>query len=90
MKKEKMRIILKTIVYIFFPPYAITYLLKTFDFISLTIEISVFLALFLNMTNIFLALVLFNFSKNKSNQLFMLINLGEWDYVSYSCFLLLH
>lgn len=71
-----MRIILKTIVYIFFPPYAIAYLLKTFDLISLTTEISVFLALFLNMANIFFALVLFNFSKNKSNQLFMILNLG--------------
>ena len=71
-----MRNILKTIIYIFFPPYIITYLLKIFDIINITIELSIFLALFLNIINLFLALLLYNISKNRSNQTFLLLNLG--------------
>ncbi len=71
-----MRNILKTIIYIYFPPYIITYLLKIFDIINITIELSIFLALFLNIINLFLALLLYNISKNRSNQTFLLLNLG--------------
>ena len=71
-----MREILKTIIYIYFPPYIITYLLKIFDIINITIELSIFLALFLNIINLFIALLLYNFSKNRSNQTFLLFNLG--------------
>ena len=71
-----MREILKTIIYIYFPPYIITYLLKIFDIINITIELSIFLALFLNIINLFLALLFYNFSKNRSNQTFLLFNLG--------------
>ncbi len=71
-----MRNILKTIIYIFFPPYVITYILKYFEVINITTELSVFLALFLNMINLSIALSFYNFSKSKSNQLFLLLNLG--------------
>ena len=71
-----MKEILKTIIYIYFPPYIITYLLKIFDIINITIELSIFLALFLNIINLFLALLFYNFSKNRSNQTFLLFNLG--------------
>ncbi len=71
-----MRSILKTLVYIFFPPYAIIYLLKIFEVITIETEISVFLALFLNLANLFISLILFNLSKTKSNQAFMLLNFG--------------
>ena len=71
-----MRNILKTIIYIFFPPYVIAYILKFLDVIDITTELSVFLALFLNLINLFFALLFFNLSKSKSNQIFMLLNLG--------------
>jgi len=71
-----MRNILKTIIYIFFPPYVIVYFLKYFEIIDITTEISVFLALFINIINLFLALMFHNISKNKSNQIFMILNLG--------------
>ncbi len=71
-----MREVLKTIIYIFFPPYLLAYVLRLFDVISLQTELSVFLALFLNMINLFLVLVFYNFSKSKSNQVYMIINLG--------------
>ena len=71
-----MRNILKTIIYIFFPPYVIAYILKYLEVINITTELSVFLALFLNIINLFIALLLYNFSKSKSNQLFLLLNLG--------------
>ena len=68
--------ILKTIVYIFFPPYLITYLFKLFNVIDISTELSVFLALFLNIFNMFFALLFYNFSKNRSTQIFMLLNFG--------------
>ena len=71
-----MREILRTVIYIFFPPYLITYILRLFDVISLTTELSVFLALFLNMINLLLALFFYNFSKSKSNQIYMIVNFG--------------
>ena len=71
-----MRNILKTIIYIFFPPYFVVYILKYLDVINITTELSIFLALFLNLINLFLALFLFYISKNKSNQLFLFLNLG--------------
>ena len=71
-----MRNVLKTIVYIFFPPYVIAYILKQFEVIDITTELSVFIALFLNMINLFFALLLYNFSKSRSNQVFLLLNLG--------------
>ncbi len=71
-----MRNILKTIIYLFFPPYVVTYILKLLNIINITTELSIFLALFLNLINLFLALLLFNISKNRSNQLFLLLNLG--------------
>jgi hypothetical protein len=71
-----MREILKTIIYIYFPPYIITYLLKIFDIINITVELTIFLALFLNIINLFLALLFYNFSKNRSTQTFLLLNFG--------------
>ncbi len=71
-----MRNILKIIVYIFFPPYLLIYLLKYLGMIDITSEVSMFLALFLNLVNLFLALLFYDISKNKSNQLFLLLNLG--------------
>jgi len=71
-----MRNILKTIIYIYFPPYVIAYILKYLEVISITTELSVFLAIFLNMINLSIALSLYNFSKSKSNQIFLLVNLG--------------
>ncbi len=71
-----MRNILKTIIYLFFPPYVVAYILKLLNIINITTELSIFLALFLNLINLFLALLLFNISKNRSNQLFLLLNLG--------------
>lgn len=71
-----MRNILKTIIYIFFPPYAIVYMLKIFEVISIKTEVSVFLALFLNLLNLTIALILYNLSKTKSNQVFLLLNFG--------------
>jgi hypothetical protein len=71
-----MRKILKTIIYIFFPPYVLTYVLKFMEIINIITELSIFLALFINMINLFIALLLYNFSKNKSNQSFLIINFG--------------
>ena len=71
-----MRNILRTIIYIFFPPYVIAYILKYLEIISITTELSVFLALFLNIINLSIALLLYNFSKSKSNQIFLLLNFG--------------
>ena len=71
-----MREILKTIIYIYFPPYLITYLLKIFDIINITVELTIFLALFLNIINLFFALLFYNFSKNRSTQVFLLLNFG--------------
>jgi len=71
-----MRNILKIIVYLFFPPYFVAYIIKLLNIINITTELSVFLALFLNLINLSIALLLFNLSKNKSNQLFFLLNLG--------------
>ena len=71
-----MRNILKTIIYLFFPPYVVVYIFKYLNIINITTELSIFLALFLNLINLSFALILFNISKNKSNQLFLLLNLG--------------
>ncbi|RLD66536.1 MAG: hypothetical protein DRI84_04595 [Bacteroidetes bacterium] len=71
-----MRNVLKTIVYIFFPPYLIVYILKYLDVINIITELSVFLAIFLNIINLSIALLLYNFSKSKSNQLFLILNIG--------------
>jgi len=71
-----MREILKTVIYIFFPPYIIVYLLKMFDVINLEIEVSIFLALFLNIINLVLALFFYNSSKKKSNEVFFILNFG--------------
>jgi hypothetical protein len=69
-----MRKTLKTIIYIFFPPYLITYLLKLFEVINISVELSIFLALFLNIFNLFFALLFYDFSKNRSTQLFLILN----------------
>jgi hypothetical protein len=69
-----MRKTLKTIIYIFFPPYLITYLLKLFEVINISVELSIFLALFLNIFNFFFALLFYDFSKNRSTQLFLILN----------------
>jgi hypothetical protein len=74
--KRAMRKILKTIIYIFFPPYLITYLLKLFEVIDITVELSIFLALFLNIFNLFFALLFYDFSKNRSTQAFLIFNFG--------------
>lgn len=71
-----MREILKTIIYIYFPPYLIVYLLKVFGIIDITIELTIFLALFLNIINLFFALLFYDFSKNGSTQTFLLLNFG--------------
>lgn len=71
-----MRNILKTVVYIFFLPYIFIYFLKYFEMIDIYSEVSMFLALFLNLVNLFLALLFYDISNNKSNQLFLLLNLG--------------
>ncbi len=71
-----MREILKTIIYIYFPPYLITYLLKNFEVIDVSIELTVFLALFLNIVNLFIALLFYDFSKSKSSQTFLILNFG--------------
>jgi len=71
-----MREILKTIIYIFFPPYIITYLLKTFEVIDISVELSIFLALFLNSFNLFFALLFYYFTKNRSTQAFLVLNFG--------------
>jgi hypothetical protein len=46
------------------------------EIINIITELSIFLALFINMINLFIALLLYNFSKNKSNQSFLIINFG--------------
>lgn len=71
-----MRNILRTIIYIYFPPYVTAYILKYLEIISIITELSVFLALFLNIINLSIALLLYNFSKSRSNQIFLLLNLG--------------
>lgn len=60
----------------FFPPYFLTYILKYFEIIDILTELSIFLALFINIINLFIALLFYNYSKDKSNQTFMILNLG--------------
>ncbi len=71
-----MRNILRTIIYIYFPPYLFVYVLKHFAIIDIITELSIFLALFVNIINLFIALLFYNYSKDRSNQSFMILNLG--------------
>jgi len=68
--------IFKTIFYIYFPIIVLSYILNLNSTIEDQIFVSIIAALLLNLANLFVALIFFNLSINRSNQLFMLLNLG--------------
>ena len=71
-----MKKIFKTIFYIYFPIIVLSYILNLNSTIEDQIFVSIIAALLLNLANLFVALIFFNLSINRSNQLFMLLNLG--------------
>ena len=71
-----MKKIVKTIFYIYFPAVLIASILKLTSVLDPKTFISIFVAILLNLANLFVALLFFHLSKKRSNQLFMLLNLG--------------
>ena len=71
-----MKKIVRTTLYIYIPLFILSYILKISTVIDQRIFVSVFTALFLNLINLFTALLFYYLSINRSNQVFMLLNLG--------------
>ena len=71
-----MKKIIKTTFYIYIPLIIISYLFKLTAVINHTMFVSIFTALFINLINLFTALLFYHLSINRSNQVFMLLNLG--------------
>ncbi len=71
-----MKKITRTIFFIYIPLILIVSVLKLSHTIEHTITLSFFSAIILNLLNLFTALFFYYLSINRSNQLFMLLNLG--------------
>lgn len=71
-----MKKIIRTIFFIYIPLIVIILILKLTSVVDLTIFISVISALLLNLFNLSAALLFYYLSINRSNQVFMLLNLG--------------
>ncbi len=62
--------------YIYIPLIVITYVLSLTAVIDHKSFVSIITALFLNLINLFTALFLYHLSINRSNEVFMILNLG--------------
>ncbi len=71
-----MKKIIKTLLYIYLPALVIVFLLYNRSLISYEIYLSAFSAIIINLTNLTAALLLYHLSVNRSNQIFMILNLG--------------
>jgi len=66
----------RTTFYIYIPLIIISYVLYLTSVIDHKSFVSIFTALFLNLINLFAALLFYYLSINRSNQVFMLLNIG--------------
>jgi len=66
----------RTTFYIYIPLIIISYVLNLTAVIDHKTFVSIFTALFLNLINLFAALLFYYLSINRSNQVFMLLNIG--------------
>ena len=71
-----MKKISRTTFYIYIPLIFISYVLNITSVIDHKSFVSIFTALFLNLINLFAALLFYYLSINRSNQVFMLLNIG--------------
>lgn len=71
-----MKKISRTTFYLYIPLIIISYVLYLSAIIDQRTFVSIFTALFLNLINLFAALLFYYLSINRSNQLFMLLNIG--------------
>ncbi len=71
-----MKKISRTTFYIYIPLIFISYVLNITSVIDHKSFVSIFTALFLNLINLFAALLFYYLSINRSNQIFMLLNIG--------------
>lgn len=71
-----MKKINRTTFYIYIPLIIISYVLNLTAVIDHKTFVSIFTALFLNLINLFAALLFYYLSINRSNQVFMLLNIG--------------
>ncbi len=71
-----MKKINRTTFYIYIPLIIISYVLYLTSVIDHKSFVSIFTALFLNLINLFAALLFYYLSINRSNQVFMLLNIG--------------
>ncbi len=71
-----MKKINRTTFYIYIPLIIISYVLNLTAVIDHKSFVSIFTALFLNLINLFAALLFYYLSINRSNQVFMLLNIG--------------
>lgn len=71
-----MKKINRTTFYIYIPLIIISYVLNLTSVIDHKSFVSIFTALFLNLINLFAALLFYYLSINRSNQVFMLLNIG--------------
>lgn len=71
-----MKKIYRTTFYIYIPLIIILYVLNLTAVIDHKSFVSIFTALFLNLINLFTALLFYYVSINRSNQVFMLLNIG--------------
>ena len=71
-----MKKINRTTFYIYIPLIIISYVLNLTAVIDHKTFVSIFTALFLNLINLFAALLFYYLSINRANQVFMLLNIG--------------
>ncbi|NOX64440.1 MAG: hypothetical protein GXO85_01265 [Chlorobi bacterium] len=71
-----MKKIIRTIIFIYIPLIIIILILKLTSVVDQTTFISIIAALLLNLFNLSAALLLYFLSINRSNQVFMMLNLG--------------
>ena len=71
-----MKKINRTTFYIYIPLIILSYILHLTAVIDHKTFVSIFTALFLNLINLFAALLFYYLSINRSNQVFMLLNIG--------------
>ena len=71
-----MKKINRTTFYIYIPLIIISYVLNLTAVIDHKTFVSIFTALFLNLINLFAVLLFYYLSINRSNQVFMLLNIG--------------
>ena len=71
-----MKKIIKTLLYIYLPSLVAVFILCHISLISFEIYLSAISAILINFINLSAALFLYHLSINRSNQIFMILNLG--------------